>query len=88
MQNILMTCWLSGERSLPFGLLVKPLTIFCGCTARLVRDLVGGPEDRFLMTQLICSEIPFPVKMTFALGVQHSLSPKLILLKYKIMTPN
>ena len=21
-QNILMTCWLSGERSLPFGLLV------------------------------------------------------------------
>ena len=22
-QNILMTCWLSGEQSLPFGLLVK-----------------------------------------------------------------
>ena len=25
----------------------KPLTIFCGCTARLVSDLVGTPEDRF-----------------------------------------
>ena len=27
-QNILMTCWLSGERSLPFGLLVNIPTVF------------------------------------------------------------
>ena len=25
----------------------KPLTIFCGCTAWFVSDLVGNPEDRF-----------------------------------------
>ena len=25
----------------------KPLTIFCGCTARFVSDLVGNPKDRF-----------------------------------------
>ena len=25
----------------------KPLTIFCGCTAQFVSDLVGNPEDRF-----------------------------------------
>ena len=25
----------------------KTLTIFCGCTARFVSDLVGNPEDRF-----------------------------------------
>ena len=25
----------------------KPLTIFCGCTARFVWDLVENPEDRF-----------------------------------------
>ena len=25
----------------------KPLTSFCGCTARFVLDLVGNPEDRF-----------------------------------------
>ena len=25
----------------------KPLSIFCGCTARFVSDLVGNPEDRF-----------------------------------------
>ena len=25
----------------------KLLTIFCGCTARFVSDLVGNPEDRF-----------------------------------------
>ena len=25
----------------------KPLAIFCGCTAWLVSDLVGNPEDRF-----------------------------------------
>ena len=25
----------------------KSLTIFCGCTARFVSDLVGIPEDRF-----------------------------------------
>ena len=25
----------------------KPRTIFCGCTARFVWDLVGNPEDRF-----------------------------------------
>ena len=24
-----------------------PLAIFCGCTAWLVWDLVGNPEDRF-----------------------------------------
>ena len=28
-------------------LLPKPLAIFCGCTARVVSDLVGNPEDRF-----------------------------------------
>ena len=27
--------------------IVKPLAIFCGCTARFVSDLVGNPEDRF-----------------------------------------
>ena len=26
---------------------VKPLAIFCGCTAQFVSDLVGNPEDRF-----------------------------------------
>ena len=26
---------------------VKPLAIFCGCTARFASDLVGNPEDRF-----------------------------------------
>ena len=26
---------------------VKPLTILCGCKARLVSYLVGNPEDRF-----------------------------------------
>ena len=26
---------------------LKALTIFCGCTARFVYDLVGNPEDRF-----------------------------------------
>ena len=26
---------------------IKPLAIFCGCTARFVSDLVGNPEDRF-----------------------------------------
>ena len=25
----------------------KPLAIFCGCTARVVSDLVRNPEDRF-----------------------------------------
>ena len=25
----------------------KPLAIFCGCTARVVFDLVGNPDDRF-----------------------------------------
>ena len=25
----------------------KSVTIFCGCTARFVSDLVGNPEDRF-----------------------------------------
>ena len=25
---------------------LKPLAIFCGCTARFVSDLVGNPEDR------------------------------------------
>ena len=28
-------------------LLPKPLTIFCGCTAPFMFDLVGNPEDRF-----------------------------------------
>ena len=27
MQNILMTCWLSGKRSLPFGLLVSKMDL-------------------------------------------------------------
>ena len=26
---------------------IKHLSIFCGCTARFVSDLVGNPEDRF-----------------------------------------
>ena len=25
----------------------KPLTIFCGCTALFVSELVGNPKDRF-----------------------------------------
>ena len=32
----------------------KPLTIFCGCTARFVLDLVGNPIDKFFMTRFIC----------------------------------
>ena len=28
-------------------LLFKPLSIFCGCTARFVSELVGSPEDWF-----------------------------------------
>ena len=32
---------LSGERSLPFGLLV-----FCGCSAQFVLDSVGIPKER------------------------------------------
>ena len=31
-----------------FLLNFKPLAIFCGCTTRLVSDLVGNPEDRFI----------------------------------------
>ena len=27
--------------------LPKPLSIFCGCTAQFVSDLVGNPEDKF-----------------------------------------
>ena len=27
--------------------------IYCGCTARFLSDLVGKPDDRFLMTLLI-----------------------------------
>ena len=30
-----------------FLLNFKPLSIFCGCTARFVTDLVRNPEDRF-----------------------------------------
>ena len=26
---------------------LKPLSIFCGCSARFVSDHVGNPEDRF-----------------------------------------
>ena len=26
---------------------LKPLAIFCGCTAVFMSDLVGNPEDRF-----------------------------------------
>ena len=29
------------------SLLMKPLAIFCGCTARFLSDMVGTPEDRF-----------------------------------------
>ena len=62
-QNILMTCWLSGERSLPFGLLVHLLqsVIRSGrspeCTLTLmtdnllkaisVRQNIGHNNDRF-----------------------------------------
>ena len=28
-------------------LIPEPLAIFCSCTARLVSDLVGNPDDRF-----------------------------------------
>ena len=34
-QNILMTCWLSGERSLPFGLLVS----FCFQSAEKLKHI-------------------------------------------------
>ena len=30
----------------------KPLTIFCGCTARFMLDLVGNPKTGFLTTRL------------------------------------
>ena len=43
---------------------LKPLTIFCDCTARFVSDLVGHPKQGFFITRLKLScfrhyEIPF-----------------------------
>ena len=38
-------CFRYTDSTIP--LLPKPLAIFCSCTARLVSDLVGNPEDRF-----------------------------------------
>ena len=38
-------CFRYTDSAIP--LLYKPLSIFCGCTARFVSDLVGNPEDRF-----------------------------------------
>ena len=32
---------------LPKSEILKPLGIFCGCTAPFVLDLVGNPEDSF-----------------------------------------
>ena len=32
---------------LPRSYILKPLVIFCGCSAPFVSDLVGNPEDRF-----------------------------------------
>ena len=37
--------FLSIHSTIP--VLPKSLAIFCGCTARLVSNLVGNPEDRF-----------------------------------------
>ena len=39
-------CFRYTDSTIPL-LHFKPLTIFCGCTARFVLDLVGNPEDRF-----------------------------------------
>ena len=36
----------------------KPLTIFCGCTARFVLYLVEKPEDRFYDDEAHTSLIP------------------------------
>ena len=35
----------------PKSKILKPLVIFCGCTAiaKIVPDLVGNPEDRFFV---------------------------------------
>ena len=43
-------CFRYIDRSIPLLPKIrnfKPLSIFCGCTARFVSDLVGNPEDRF-----------------------------------------
>ena len=37
---------------------IKPLPIFRGCTARLVLDLVGYPEDRLSHDVAHCSMLP------------------------------
>ena len=37
---------------LPIYKIFKPLTIFCGCTAWFVSDLVGNPKTGFLTTRL------------------------------------
>ena len=37
----------------------KPLAIFCSCTAWFVSDQVGNQNVGFLMTQHICSSIPY-----------------------------
>ena len=38
-------CFRYTDSTIP--LLLKPLAIFCDCTARFVSDLAGNPKDRF-----------------------------------------
>ena len=40
-------------------MILKPLAMFCGCTARFVLDLVGNPKDRFSLMRLIITLITF-----------------------------
>ena len=82
-QNILMTCWLSGERSLPFGLLViiieprheKPCfsnskyALICGCTAWVVSE---ASKIGLLMTRLnnyhVCVSFCMPACLSACFG--------------------
>ena len=44
-------CYIYLLKSLYFLIQIfMPITIFCGCTAQFVLDLVRNPEDRFFMT--------------------------------------
>ena len=45
----------AADQRLCFSIIVhfKPLVIFYGCTDRFVLDLVGNPEESFLITWLI-----------------------------------
>ena len=43
-------CFSNADSTSP--LFLKSLTIFCGCTARFVSDMVGNPENRFIRDEV------------------------------------